>query len=134
MSEQTLRDELANDPLARGYSGMTVEEVFASLTAVDRTVTVGFLEAAEIFDAINIGEYQNLAAGDKDSVALILGLSGPINVGSPSNARTILANAFDSNSDTRIALLKLIDRTVSRAEELGIAGWLTGGRIKKARL
>lgn len=134
MSEQTLRDELANDPLARGYSGMTVEGVLSSLTAVDRTVSVGTLEAAEIFEAINIGEYQTLTAGTKSGVALILGLSGPINVGSPSNARTILANAFGAATVTRTALLNLIDRSVSRAQELGIAGWLTGGRIMKARL
>ena len=40
MTTKTLADEVANDPLVRGYSGMTDQQIADSLNTVDRVVIV----------------------------------------------------------------------------------------------
>jgi len=123
MSSYILRQELLNDPLVIGYSGMTDAVVLASLTDANLRPLAdrGALTSAEIYNVIVRSEYQGLSAIEKEELGIILGLGSDIDIGASSKARGALAGMFNAGSGTRLALLALIEgRTQSRAVELGV--------------
>lgn len=129
---QTIRDELDNDPLARGYAGMTDQQATDSLNTEDRSVDRETMSASEIFEAIEVAEWQALTADQKNQVEKVIQLGDNIQIGTGTKARAFLADAFGPATTTRATLLSLAQETISRAQELGL-GTLVIGDIQNAR-
>jgi hypothetical protein len=116
-----LRDELTNDPLARGYAGMTAQQAADSLNTVNRTQNKTTLTGAEIYEAMDIAEFQAKTAGQQTFVRDIIGLGGNVSVGTGTKARAVLLSIFGGGSTTISALAAAIALpSISRAAELGL--------------
>lgn len=115
-----LMNELTNDPLGRGYAGMTHQQVADSLNAVNRDRWVQ-LSSADIFEAIVIADFTALSTANKARVDRILGLGDNIRTGPGSQARTELVAVFGAGSTTIANLAAVANRRVSRASEIGWA-------------
>lgn len=135
MNIETLKDELASDPLTVGYSGMDDAMTAFSLNdlATGRTLPVGTLEATTIYEAIDTAEFDALTTFQKASLDRILGLSGSILVDPGSKARAVILDAFGVDTNTRSALVARVTRDVSRATELGLPT-VKVGHVEMARL
>lgn len=129
---EILSAELTGDPLGRNYSGMTNAQVVASLTAVDRDNWVT-LTAAEIFEAVDLTEMNGLVADKRANVDTVLALGGDLATSPGSKVRSTLVDAFGGGSTTITTLASLANQQISRASELGIAGWVTEGRVAQAK-
>ena len=145
MNYETLKNELLNDPLERGYSTMTDNEVFISLTTKDRPLRVlvplwqikkhaiengywftlkgtvsehpGYLAAASAVEYISDGRFENI---DMDLTSTQTMLGGLV-------ATSLLSQDFAD------ALNAMADSLQSRAEELGLTD-LSNGHITMVRL
>jgi hypothetical protein len=117
---QDLKDELINDPLVRGYVGMTDAQAAASLLTKNRPRNKVTLSASEIFEAIDTDEYLALSATEKDRVNIVLNLGDSIQIGPASKARAFILAAFAgaAGAITRPALAALAVEQISRATEL----------------
>ena len=117
-----LQSERTNDPLARGYSGMTDAQFLASVTAENRIIARKLLNAGEIFEQIDAAEFTALTAASKARVDRVLGLGAQIIVGPGNNHQAVqeLIAAFGGASTTLANLSTLRDELYSRAVELGL--------------
>jgi len=116
---QSLRDEIDNDPLTRGYSGMGDEAVANSLNAENRTVPVESITPALVLYGMVKSEWDALSAADRQYLGIVLG-NGPIDIRQGSQIRAAMLAMFGAQSGTRANLLAKLDRTGSRAEELAL--------------
>ena len=119
MDYTVLKSEVDTDPLARGYAGMTDHQVADSLNTEDRSAVRETVMSAELFEVLDIGEYQSLPTVQQHAVDLILGLGEGIRVGS-GNARDVLLSLFGPGTSTRTGLQSLAQMLISRAVELGL--------------
>lgn len=126
----SLIDEITNDPLVRGYSGMTDAELADSLNTENRSVTKQFLTGSEIFNATDDVEYAALTDAQKSSWDALCAI-GSIDTNS-GVAKAREAELFGVSTTTRANLLAVRTQTVSRAVELGL-GSVDEGDVKKAR-
>jgi hypothetical protein len=118
-----LKAELVNDPLGRGYAGMTLEQKVTSLNAVNRPAPErSFVSGSEIYNTIVPAEFTALTDAQKQNVRDVFGLGDRIDVRTGTNIRTSLLNAFGAGTATRTALGALVTQQQSRASELGLAG------------
>ncbi len=62
-----LKDELASDPLLRGYLGMSDQEAAADLNTSYRTRNRTSMTGDEIFQATDPGEFNGLTSGSGNS-------------------------------------------------------------------
>lgn len=115
-----LLQELSDDPLGRNYAAMTNQQIVESLNNPDRTITRDILSSAEIYENIDISEFQAKQTAAKEYVRDVLGLGDNIKVGPGSKARTVLLNVFGASSNTITSLSAALQITVSRAQELGL--------------
>lgn len=123
MSSYLMRRELLDDPLGRGYAGMSDAAVLADITDVTLRplADIETLASAEIYEVVIRAEYQALAPAEKTELQIILGLGDSVQVGAASKARAALAGMFGPGTATRAALMALVTNlTQSRAAELGI--------------
>ena len=127
-----LKAELTDDPEAIGYSGMTDAEAATSINTANREVTRETLPSADIYEAINVSEFQALSDAAKVYVRDVLALGDGVKVGAASKARTVLIGAFGGGSATITSLAAAITDTVSRATELGL-GFVHPGDVENAR-
>lgn len=118
MSLDALRTELTDDPLTRGYSGMTTEQVRVSLCTEDRPADVDSVSGQDIFEAVVPADYTALSVESKQLFGTIVGM-GTIKVGG-ANTKAALANMFSGATATLAALVALQTRQVSRLVELGL--------------
>lgn len=130
-----LREELLNDPLSRGYAGMTDAAALTDLT--DETLRpqpdLDVMSGAQIYEALDRTEFLALTAGQQEEVKIILTLGDSIDISAGSKARTTMLALFDAVSTTRANLLAVAtNRTTSRAKELGL-GDITVDDIAAAR-
>ena len=117
-----LQAERTDDPLGRGYAGMSDVQFLASVNAEDRDNPRSTISAGELFEAIVPAEFQALDAAKKVRVDRLLGLGAELVVG-PGNAHQAvqeLIATFGVGSDTLTALAALRDVQYSRASELGL--------------
>jgi len=131
----TLRDELTNDPLTRGYAAMTDRQVVDDLNALSRVRERTTMSAGEIMEAIDGAEFAALSDADTARVDRVLGLGAEVIIG-PGNAHNAvqeMTGAFGVGSATITALAARRDVTVSRGDELGI-GFVRPGNVMEARL
>lgn len=121
MNIEGLLSELRTDPLARGYATMTDAALFTSLKTLNRTSEKTSLTGAQIYNAITPSEFTSATAANQVLVRDVIGLGGDIDISTGKNARTVLLNVFNAASATRAALSALVNKSISRAEELGCA-------------
>ena len=127
---ELLRVELDTDPLNRGYTSMSDEEVAADLNTVYRTITRDYVSGWEIFNITNNTEYATLTDAQKASWDALCGIE---NIDTASGvAKAKEAELFGPGTTTRSNLIDLKTTDVSRAVELGF-GEVTVGQIQEAR-
>jgi hypothetical protein len=128
-----LINEISNDPLAKGYAGMTDEEITVSLNTIDRPdEDRDSLSSTEIFELINPTEYDNLTADQKDKLKVLLGL-GTVKVNTGSQGRTLLSNLFGPGTNTRTALINAATQFQARWKEIGFPREVVIGDVTIAR-
>lgn len=113
-----LHDELINDPLARGYAGMTDAQAAASLNTVNRPRERVVVPAHELIDATVPADWAALTSAEKQRYQTLTG-AGEVNVRS-ANVRSAFLAMFGAGTQTRSNLAALQNEQVSRATELGL--------------
>lgn len=128
---QLLADEIKNDPIARGYAQMGDEEIAKTFTIVDRIANRESVTSAQILTAIVRSEYAALEnQTDRDYLQLLLTVpSVPLNT----LIKSELMSIFDSGKETRNNLAALLTREGTRADELGLGGFVTPSDVAVAR-
>ena len=132
MNIAALKTELTDDPLARGYAGMSDEEAAADLNVENREVNVTSVTGQDIFEAATLADYAALDATEKSLLHAIIGM-GTVMVNG-TNTKAALLAMFGAGSDTRDNLAVLQKETVTRANELGLGGTVYPGQIQAARV
>ena len=118
MDYAILKEEIVSDPLGRGYSGMTPQQIADSLNTINRTKSVQTVSGQDIFEAIVPTEFVALTADQKNLLYAIIGMD-TIRVNG-TNTRTALLSMFGVGTTTRANLAALQTVPVSRAVELGL--------------
>jgi len=127
---EMLKSEIDNDPLTRGYAGMTDQQIAESLNAVDRTVTAEFLSGSDVLNNTDHAEFTALTVGNQQKW---LQLCAVDSIDTSSGiAKSLEASLFGPGTATRTALLAARQSTVSRATELGI-GFVQVGIVQQVR-
>lgn len=129
---KTLHDEIVNDPLSRGYSGMSNAQIATSLNTANRTRTATHLAGSVIYEQIVVSEYLALTAEQKAEVWDIIHLGENIDVRPGSKARTRFISLFGAGSGTINAIASVLNTSISRAEELGL-GVISEGLVAEAK-
>ena len=115
-----LATELTNDPLGRGYAGMTSQQVEDSLRNVkDRTRVREWMESSEVFQSIDITEFKAKTSDQQRNVMSILSF-GKVNPRDGSKERAYFIDVFGGGSATAAALATARQESISRSVELGI--------------
>lgn len=128
-----LKEELDNDPLVRGYAGMTDQEAADDLNTVYRTRARDTMLHSELADNIDQPEYNALAADEKNQVHQILQMGGAeVTVGPGSFVRDRFIAIFTGGSTTVSNLATAAIEDISRANELGLS-FVTGAAVERAR-
>ena len=126
---QTLRTELQDDPLAKGYSAMTDEAVAIVMNGVTQSADKDTITAKEAQASVVGSEYLVLTDAQRDAWAAIL--SDDIDIKN-TNIRNQIAEIWAAGTATRTNLVDLQTKSVSRAEELGI-GTVKPGDVQIGR-
>ena len=113
-----IHGELVNDPLGRGYAGMTDQQQLDDLKDPRRDNWVS-LSASQIFEAIDAAEFIGLAPAKKARVDRILGLGAEIQTAPGSQARAELISIFGGSSTSITNLVAIANQRVSRTTEMG---------------
>ncbi len=113
-----LRDELLNDPLARGYSTMSDQEAADDLNTEYRERNRDFMGASEVFNAIVVADFLALADGDR---ATIMGIMGFGEINPFGKEADVFVSIFGGQSATIIALNIARKEPISRAFEIGVS-------------
>ena len=130
MNYEILSNEITDDPLARGYSGMTDQEIAGSLNdTIDRERNKPSLTGSEVMNAIDKTEFQGLVAADEATVWNILHLEAinPFGI-----EKDIMVDLFGVDSDTIASLALIRVEAISRAVEL-VLGTVKYGDVVQAR-
>lgn len=133
---QALKTEVTTDPLARGYAGMTEQQVADSLNTVNRTRIKASLTGDEVFNAADPAELAALAKGLPDAreqFLMFLTICARESVNPAGNATTrLIREIFGAGSTTLSNLGTLRNEAVSRGVEIGF-GTVGGGDVTEAR-
>jgi hypothetical protein len=113
-----LKNEITNDPLTRGYSGMTDPQIADSLNTSNRSVTVPTLTGRQIGAAIDLTEFDARTAAQQNTIRAMWPLDDiPTEAGF---YREFILATFNAQSTTRANILAKFTRTSTRAAELGL--------------
>ena len=125
-----IKTELTTDPLARGYAGMTDQEVADSLNTVDRERNKTTLSGTDVFNAINVTEFNALTDAVQARIwnVLHLGTINPFGL-----EATLFVGAFGAESETITNLSAIRKESISRATEIGV-GFVMAGHVQNARM
>ena len=130
MDLDALKTEVTTDPLARGYAGMSDAEVADSLNTVNRTINKTSMTASEVFNSIDLAEFDGLSNANEAKIwnVLSMGVLDPFGL-----EATIFTDVFGGVNSETIKKLKADRKTaVSRAVELGF-GVIKEGHVAEAR-
>lgn len=124
-----LKDELASDPLTRGYATMSDAEAADSLNAIDIEQNRVSMTGSEVLNALNKAEFIALSAADKQRVwdVIHLGTINPFGV-----EADIMVDIFTPESASIASLIAARIILVSRASQLGL-GHVRVGHVQEAR-
>lgn len=127
-----LCEEITLDPLGRGYSGMTDEQLSIDLNTVYRTRERTLMSAGEIMEAIDGLEFAALSAANKKRVDRVLGLGAEIIIGPGNNHNAVQELlVFGGGSTTVANLVALRNVAITRANELNVRARV--GEVEDAR-
>lgn len=129
MDMAALKNELAQDPLNRGYAGMDDVQAADSLNASGRDVDRDSVTGGEIAASLVRSELAAISAAERAYVFALLSCQA---IPLTANFKTELGAVFGPGSATRANVLTLLKRTGSRAEELGL-GHVTTSHVADAR-
>lgn len=129
MNLQTLKTELASDPLRRGYSTMDDVAAAESLNTEDRQADRESLDTGLLVASLVDAEYSALGAVAKNYLSL---LASAQSVPLTATVKANLGRLFPAGSETRANLIALLKRPGSRADELGL-GRVTPSHVADAR-
>ncbi len=126
-----LKDELANDPLVRGYASMTDEEAAADLNTSYRSRNRTSMTGDEIAQAADPAGFNALDDGSEnntpDTKGHWLALCGRETINPFANANVQLVIAIFGGGSTSVSNLNAARvESITRAVELGIAFVKTG--------
>lgn len=125
-----IKTELDGDPLTRGYSGMTDEQVAEDLNTVYRTINKTSLSGDELFAATDSAEFAALTDHQESLWVSFCGRSSIDPFGASNVA--FVQYVFGGGSTTVSNLNSLRTESVSRAAELGV-GVVRPGEVTEAR-
>lgn len=125
-----LRAELTDDPLGRGYTGMTDEQAATSLNSADRTRFRQSIPNREIFAGLDLTEFKALSPEERAAFSLVMQMDA-IDATDP-NTRSVLGAIFPAGSNTRTKMMTVAQETISRGVELGL-GTVRVGQVEEAR-
>jgi len=131
MDINILKTEITTDPLGRGYSGMTDEQVAVSLNTVDRERNLASITGDIAFSATDGAEFAALSA-TKQQLWLAFCGRETINPFGTSNV-AFVQWIFGAGSTTVSNLANVRKEPVSRGNELGI-GLVRPGDVNQARI
>ncbi len=124
MNYITLSNEINSDPLARGYAGMSDQEVADDLNTTYRTKNKTTVLGSEVLNATDDAEFTALSDVNKDRWLALCAVE-QINVTS-GVAKSLEASIFGPGTTTRTNLLTLRTESISRATELELETVLSG--------
>ncbi len=132
-----LKDELANDPLARSYAGMTDEEAAADLNTSYRTRNRTSMTGDEVFQVTDPGEFNGLGSGQgnsSDDQGHWLAFCGRAEIDpfATANVQLVIAIFGGAGATTVINLNAARVESIMRADELGLSK-VKPGHIQDAR-
>ena len=125
----SLIDEITNDPLTRGYAGMTDLDIAQSLNAADREVNRTSISGSELLGLADSTEYSNLTDIQRDNW---LALCGVDSINPSGSAVQLVVSIWAGNPLTVAALQSARVELISRAQELGL-GLINEGDVNHAR-
>lgn len=114
----TLKSEITVDPLRRGYSTMTDQQIVDSLNAVNRTRNRTSITGDELFSATDEVEYIALSSSDRLLWVSFCGRDSIDPFGKANVA--FVKDLFGNGSATVLAMAGDRVESVSRADELGV--------------
>lgn len=124
-----LEDEIVNDPLVRGYSGMTTQQLVDSLNTKNRSRNRTGMTGREVANEVVNSEYDALTDTKKNQFLSLIASEDLDPFGLAAN---VVKDVFGTGSTTVADLATARVETISRAEELGI-GKATFGPVDDAR-
>jgi len=131
MTIAALKAEITTDPLARGYSGMTDQQVVDSLHVQDRSQNLASLTGDVMFQQTDATEFAALTDVKKQ---LWLAMCGRSDIDPFAAANVAFVQwVFGAGSTTITALSAARTIAVDRATELGL-GLVRVGEVQQARL
>lgn len=114
-----LAAELTDDPLGRGYAGMTDLQVSVSLNTVNRTRPWPFLTGDDAFQATDSSEFAALTNDTRRGLWLSFCARDTIDPFATANV-AFVTWLFGGGSQTVANLASVRQENLSRAEELGL--------------
>ncbi len=111
-----LSDEITDDPLARGYAGMTDQELVDSLNALDRQRNRTSMTGREVRAEVDDTEYDALLDAEKGQ---FLALTATDDIDPFGFAANVVKDIFPG-STTLANLQAARVETISRAVEIGL--------------
>lgn len=129
MASETLRDELSNDPLGRGYDTMSDSEAAADLNSVYRTRQKASVSGGEVWDRTDPAEFSALVLDLQSKWQRLCAVDSFDPYGP---AEELAVDVFGSGSTTISNLADFRVEDISRAAELGL-GEVLSQDVHKAR-
>lgn len=125
-----LKTEITDDPVSRGYSGMSNKDAATDLNIKYRTKNKETMSSTEVMNAIDKNEFNVLSADNKQLIWNILHIS---NINPFGIEADLFVDVFGGGSVTISSLTSLRVVNISRAVELGL-GKIREGHVLEARL
>ena len=124
-----LKNEITTDPLTRGYSGMTDQEIADDVNTEYRSMQLQSMTASEILNNTDKAEYDALIAASKDIYwnLLHMGELNPWGI-----EADIMVDLFGGGSTTISNLQASRSQPQSRTRELGLPV-MCSGFVKDAK-
>lgn len=127
---QTIKSEIDDDPLGRGYSTMSNIEVADSLNVENRSKNLTHITGDQLGDAVDETEYNALSADDQGAVRELWQVQQLNPFGF---AAIVIKSIFPSPGTTLAALVSLRIKSISRGDEIGLKETVQADHITKAR-
>lgn len=132
MSSQIIKTEIDTDPLARGYSGMSDQEIADDMNTAYRERNRTSMTASEVYNLIDQTDWAGVVdPADRQEIWDILHLGDNINPFGREAARFLAI--FGGGSATIAALNAARKELISRATELGLSR-VKVGHVQEAKL
>lgn len=125
-----LKDEIANDPLSRGYFGMTDAEVADDLNTKNRSRNRDTMSGLEVLGEVTNPELDALSDAN---LQILVSLTSAEDIDPFGPAARIIRKIFGAGSNTLAALAVARVEQVSRAVELDIGNRVREGHVQQAR-